>query len=273
MEFGYEKKEYAFKTLQTGFLWWEPHMHSHMEIVFIEKYGKSTVFADEKSVVVEENDLFIAFPNQIHYYEDIVRPMTAKVLIISPAMCPEFKKIFDRYVPVSPVLKNAGDNPLIRMAVETISECSDKMDEYSETVARGALLILLSEIFKAMPLEKVAQHNTDVLKELLNYCYDNYTTDISLDSVANNLHLSKYYISRLFNRRLKISFNDYINSLRIRKACELLKSDNNSITDIAFSVGYNSVRTFNRCFREVRGTSPRKYQLETLNKKEAYKTI
>ena len=268
MDFVLEKKEYAFKSLRAASLWPEPHMHSHMEIVFIRKNGKSKAFADGKSVFLEQNDLFIAFPNQIHYYQDIITSPEVDILIISPDMCPEFKQVFDKYIPEAPIVKNAGENTRICASVELLTTCSEGEDEYSETLARGALLILLSEIFKEIKLEKVTSHSSDVLKEILNYCYENYANDISLQKIADDLHLGRYYISRIFNNRLHIGFNAYINSLRIRKACELLKSGDKTITETAFAVGYNSVRSFNRCFREVRGTSPRKYQTESLSKKK-----
>ncbi len=267
MDFVLENKEYAFKSLRAESLWPEPHMHSHMEIVFIRKSGKSKAFADGKSVFLEQNDLFIAFPNQIHYYEDIITSSEVDILIISPDMCPEFKKVFDKHIPEIPIVKNAGANPRICASLELLMDCSEQMVEYSETLARGALLILLSEIFKVIKLENTTSHSSDVLKEILNYCYENYTNDISLQKIADDLHLGKYYISRIFNNRLRIGFNAYINSLRIRKACEILKSGDKTITETAFAVGYNSVRSFNRCFKDVRGTSPRKYQLESLSKK------
>lgn len=263
MYFELEKKSYAFMCQLVNSLQPEPHMHSHIEIVFIEKDGKTQAFADNQSTLLEENDLFISFPNQIHYYEDIVRPMKVYVLIISPDMCPEFKEIFKTRLPESSLLKNAGNNPLIVTAIKTLHSCATKTEKYSETLARGALLILLSEIFRGTHLSKITGHNTDILKEILNYCYENYTNDISLQSISETLHIGRYYISRLFSQRLHVGFMEYINSLRIRKACELLKSGKHTITEIAFSVGYNSVRSFNRCFRMVRGTSPRKYQLDS----------
>lgn len=263
MYFELEKKNYAFMSQISNTLQPEPHMHSHIEIIFMEKDGKTQAFADDKSVLVEENDLFISFPNQIHYFEDIVRPMKAYVLIISPDMCPEFKEIFKTRLPESPLIKNAGNNPLIVTALKALHSCATKTEKYSETLARGALLMLLSEIFKSTHLSKISGHDTDILKEILNYCYENYTNDISLQSISETLHIGRYYISRLFSKRLNIGFMEYINSLRIRKACELLKSGEHSITEIAFAVGYNSVRSFNRCFRTVRGTSPRKYQLDS----------
>ena len=128
--------------------------------------------------------------------------------------------------------------------------------------------MILSEFLNAAKLQKIKPHSPDTAKDIINFCYENYTNDISLQKIADQLHISRYYVSHLFAKKLHISFNDYINSLRIRKACEILKADKMSITETALAVGYNSVRTFNRCFQKIRGITPREYRDI---KKEGYK--
>jgi YesN/AraC family two-component response regulator len=88
-----------------------------------------------------------------------------------------------------------------------------------------------------------------------------------LQTIADELHISRYYISHLFGQRLHIGFSDYINSLRVRSAAEMLKSGNKTITEIAYAVGYNSVRTFDRCFLKVRGMTPKEYREKAHSKK------
>lgn len=72
--------------------------------------------------------------------------------------------------------------------------------------------------------------------------------------------MSRYTISHLFGKRLNVNFCDYINAMRIRRACELLDSGKLSVTEVAYAVGYNSTRSFNRCFSKVKGCTPREYR-------------
>lgn len=273
MSFKLEKRNFSFKVFSASKLQIFPHLHSHIEIIFIEKDGKAQGFADEKTTIIEENDIFITFPNQVHYYEDIIKPMKAYVLLISPDICPEFKEIFNTQIPESPILKNAGNNALILSSIKTLYDCSQNNEEYSDTLSRGASLILLSEIFKSVKLSKIQSKNTNILKSVVDYCYENYTNDISLQNISDEINVDRYYISRIFSQQLHIGFLEYINSLRIMKACELLKTKKLSITEIAFAVGYNSVRSFNRCFRKVKGTSPKKYQVTFLEKSNSNKLL
>lgn len=266
MNFKLEKRDFLFNVYPAKKIMVYPHVHSHIEITFIEKDGKSRGFSDDKTVLIEENDIFITFPNQVHHYEDIVTPMKAYVLMASPEMCPEFETIFKSQIPESPILKNAGNNPLILSSFKILYDCSQNKGKYSDTLSRGALLVLLSEIFKGIKLSKIPGKDANILKSVIDYCYENYTNDISLQSISYALNIDRYYISRIFSQQLHIGFFEYINSLRIMKASELLKTKKLSITEIAFAVGYNSVRSFNRCFRKIHNTSPKEYRLNFLEK-------
>lgn len=147
-----------------------------------------------------------------------------------------------------------------------IFNCLSDDDVYSDAEIKGCLLILLSELLRNLTLVENNSGDSDIIKDIINYCYSNYDSDISLQSMSDELHISQFYISRLFNKKLKISFNDYINSIRIQNACKMLKNSEKTITEIATSVGYNSVRTFDRCFLKIKGTTPKNYCIKALKK-------
>ena len=265
MYFHFETKKSAYEARQGHGLGPTPHLHSHIEMVLTQT-GTTVAFADSTEVKVETGDLFIAFPNQIHYYIDKQRPVEHKILIVSPDMCPEFSRIFKSMVPKVPLLKNAIENPRIVAAFENMVQCKKEGGEYSETEARGCVLILMSEIFRNIELQEKVPYDNDLVKDIITYCYENYNSDISLQAIADELHVSRCYISRLFSRRLHIGFNDYINSLRVRNACEMLKTTDLPVTEVAYAVGYNSVRTFDRAFMSVRGMTPKEYRQKAFEK-------
>ena len=74
--------------------------------------------------------------------------------------------------------------------------------------------------------------------------------------------MNKYYISHVFNKEIGISLPEYLNTLRIRDAIMLLKEGTMSITDIAFAVGFNTLRSFNRRFLEHTGKTPKQVKNE-----------
>ena len=62
------------------------------------------------------------------------------------------------------------------------------------------------------------------------------------------------------SNKLKMGFNDYVNSLRISNACKQLIKSDASITEISENVGFNTLRTFNRAFMKQTGMTPSEYR-------------
>lgn len=258
MYFKVENRVSQYEIRRTNSLYEIPHLHTHIEIIYIIS-GSSQVTVDGVTENMEAGDLCISFPNQIHSYVDIIRP-DAYLFIISSELCNEFSNIFKNFIMQDVVYKNAADNPIIKSAVENIYQCSQNDDEFAETEIRGNTLVLLSEIFRNSKFSKLKSYDNGYAKGIIDYCYENYTSDITLETIAQALHINGYYVSRIFNRDFKIGFKDYINSLRIQNACELLRKSDLSITEIAIEVGYNTVRSFNRCFMNIKGMTPRDYR-------------
>ncbi|MEP0262662.1 AraC family transcriptional regulator [Dokdonia sp.] len=83
--------------------------------------------------------------------------------------------------------------------------------------------------------------------------------NLSLDFLAEKLQLSKSYLSRIINNELQTSFNDYINSLRIAEAKELLHNpefSNYTLVAIGLEAGFSSKTTFNNAFKKFTGVTP-----------------
>lgn len=108
-----------------------------------------------------------------------------------------------------------------------------------------------------------------VLPELvINYLMENYTKPISLKTMSKSLGYNYNYLSSFFHNNLKTSFCDCLNSYRINLAKTLLLDNSKSITDISAEVGFNTIRTFNRTFVSICGTTPTQYRKDF--GKEAY---
>ena len=87
-----------------------------------------------------------------------------------------------------------------------------------------------------------------------------YTEDISLTSLAAKYSVSMGHLSKIIKEHLQVNFSDYIASLRIQRAKELLSDDSLSIQEIAEIVGYDDYFYFTKVFKKVEGISPSKYR-------------
>lgn len=258
MYFDYEKKQYPFTFSVGKGLSPTPHLHSHIELVLMTA-GTTIATADDKTVTVTKDDVFISFSNQIHYYHDVDK-VRHSIIIFSPDLLPELSMVLRSALPASPLVKGAGKNPVIKHFMDEFIRLTDSKSDYYDIETKGYLLILMCELLKMMKIDKTSHYGNDAVKDVIRYCYENYSSQICLDNIAEELHINKFYISHIFSQKLKISFNDYINHLRVHKACELLKNKKLSITEISFAVGYSSTRSFNRCFKNIKNSTPKEYR-------------
>lgn len=83
---------------------------------------------------------------------------------------------------------------------------------------------------------------------------------LSREGLATKLGLSEQQVSRIINRYFQKNFNELVNHYRIEEAKERLATENSQVTVIAFEVGFNSIASFNRVFKELIGSSPSDYR-------------
>ena len=77
---------------------------------------------------------------------------------------------------------------------------------------------------------------------------------------SETLHISEHLLSRIINIKFKKSFSDLANDYRVKEAKELLSTSDIPVTDISYDVGFNSIASFNRVFKNLTGKSPTKYR-------------
>ncbi len=98
------------------------------------------------------------------------------------------------------------------------------------------------------------------LKSVLHYINNHYFENITLARAASILNFSPNYFVRYFKKYMGVPFHAYLNRYRISIAVsELIKSDRR-ISEIAESVGFKDVKTFNRLFKQATGQSPREFR-------------
>jgi len=115
-----------------------------------------------------------------------------------------------------------------------------------------------STIVKAEP--QITSTSEEKLETVLEFIRQNYTSDLSREGLAAAVDMNTSYFSTLFNTYTGKKINEYIHSLRIKDAIELLNKSDDKIIDIAFSVGFESLATFNRAFKHETGSTPTKYR-------------
>lgn len=261
----YENKGLSVMAAFGTSLAFGAHLHNHIEFVYMIE-GRARVFVDSKESIICGGDALIVFPNQIHRYQKIDNE-NYFITIFPPELCPEFHNIFKKKLPLSPVINKASANKKLLALFNSIFDANKEKTDFSDMIVKGYFLILLSELFQMIKFEDAKSSDSNIIKAILNYCSENYMKDIQLGTISDALHVNKYYISHLFSQKLHMGFIDYIGMLRISDACKLLVTQDKSITDISFNVGFNSTRTFNRLFLKYTGITPRQYKAKNMPSK------
>lgn len=104
-----------------------------------------------------------------------------------------------------------------------------------------------------------AKH-ANVIHKTIQHLRVHYAERITLEDMARTVYLSPAYFSRVFKRETGVTFNSYLNSVRVAKSKELLRHDNMRLTDIALLVGFEDQSYFTKVFKRVTGTAPLKYR-------------
>jgi AraC-like DNA-binding protein len=98
------------------------------------------------------------------------------------------------------------------------------------------------------------------INKAFEYIEKNFPLQVTLKDASHAAGFSEYYFSRLFKEYTGQSFLSYLNTYRVKHAEKMLKSTEMPVLDIAMESGFNSLPTFNRTFKQVKGCSPTFYR-------------
>lgn len=234
------------------------HLHVHVEFFYLLK-GRTRAWVDSTEYIAEAGDLLLAFPNQVHQFETLEKE-DYLLFIIHPDMMPELEDVFSQKLPRSALLKQADRFPWLLQTLQLLAAAAGQDARYRDLMLRGLSLSFFGQLLEQLEMTELCTEESHAIREIVRFCTQNFAGELSLSTLEDNLHLSRYYISHLFGSRLNIRFNDYVNSLRVSEACRLLRQTDDSITEICTEVGFGTLRTFNRAFMKQMGLSPSDYR-------------
>jgi AraC-like DNA-binding protein len=90
---------------------------------------------------------------------------------------------------------------------------------------------------------------------------NNYPDNIDLENIASEAHFSKYHFTRLFKSIYRKAPHQYLTTVRIEKAMELLRTGR-PVSEVCYSVGFESLSSFSGLFKRMVGISPSQYLLK-----------
>lgn len=134
-----------------------------------------------------------------------------------------------------------------------------KMEELNEAIRTMISRLENGDAAKENVPEQ-AEAGSFVVNTALEYMRAHCTEHISLASVAENVYVSQWHLSKLINRHAGQSFLELLNEMRIERAKVLLADPALRVHVIAEQVGYNDVAHFSKSFKKVTGKNPGEYR-------------
>lgn len=103
------------------------------------------------------------------------------------------------------------------------------------------------------------QKKVEIVK-IKEYLDTNYNRKVSLDELCSKFYINKYYMMKLFSEAYGTTINNYVNSVRVTKAKQLLRFSDKRMDEISNELGFDDANYFSRLFKKVEGMSPSEYR-------------
>lgn len=164
-------------------------------------------------------------------------------------------------------LKSAQNHAIMsHLILEIIRECRDQTVYYEESL-KGYLYALVVEILRLADERDKSRHTKRVneyIKKSLDYVGEHYMEQLRVEDIAEASGLSESHFRRVFEDAMNMKPLDYVNLVRVDKACFLIEKEDASMEEIGYRVGFQTQSTFNRNFKRLTGLSP--YQWKSKEK-------
>lgn len=249
------------------------HCHDFIELVTILK-GERLFYIDGVEYEAKEGDLLILNPGT--YHKSLLGRHTAPA---SVECYISFSDVNFRNVPKGHMPLFSGENLHFsmpqKMKQDLFKICQSISMEYGSCrtgryfMVKAYLIQMICLILREQATPSSSPDSEGcvfksinkkyVVDRIMSYLDLHYTEKVSLDKIAQNMYLSTFYVSKIFKSETGDTPINYLISLRMEKAKELLESaEASSVQNAAAKVGYEDVSYFSKLFKKYHGFSPSK---------------
>jgi len=271
---------HEFRTYKPGFpitsrrfedFIFHPHWHYEYEILLVLA-GSIRVTINSVSKVLFRGDIAFISCEDIHHYSDASAGSEVLIIVFHPDLLSDtlgdalssssIASFLDSEFIHEHEIPQAEIQELARLLTQIDLEMQEQRNSYkifvkSDVLKIVALLLRHADLKNAHAAKSsVDKSSIKIVKDALHYIELNYMQDITLGDISSHLSFSPFYFSRIFNQVTGVTFKNYLNIVRVEKAQNLICTTSRPILDIALDCGFNSIRTFNRVFHNIKGYTP-----------------
>ena len=250
----------------------DKHVHKEIELVYVTR-GEVEVMVDQKLYTVHEGEVLNICGYALHQYQqkkvdaDIAKVKFLDEWLLLPFLDPEEKgAISELYGHVFIARTDEYLRKLMNSMLHDQLDTFDSCDCFGKLCQMTAYLLSHPEMVELGEQSEMSGHR--YMEQAINYMQDHCSDKLTLKMLADHLGLTETYCSKYIKKNTGITFVEYLNVLRINRAQRLLWATDFSVSEIAELVGFSSVQTFNRVFKQQsRNLSPSEYRKRRLHRR------
>lgn len=251
------------------------HVHDVIEFLYCIE-GEAEAFLGMRRYCFQAGDLLIINSNETHRITSLSDCITKYAVV---QFEPEILRAGGEHNLVSKYMmpfkiSNANNRRVfpsdffeegyVREIIYEILTEYEKKEYGFELAIRSAISRLFLRVLRAWHSEGEMlspKENDDIIMEkVFSYVEQNYMNEVLATTAAKISGMSYSYFSRFFKRAAGMNFTEYLNSVRIEKAAEMLLSTSKTVTEIAMDTGFSSTSYFIVCFKRKNGITPASYR-------------
>ncbi|MGM1049078.1 MAG: GH39 family glycosyl hydrolase [Bacillota bacterium] len=267
-EFIEHQDDMPFKLFVNSVKHIQFHWHKEVEILYVLQ-GSVIMYLDQKQYTLNQDDVIVVNSMSVHKFERSSHDNILLTLQFGPEWL--YNNVFISCNSTTEAEPNGFRFDTIKHDLaKMVWEMNKKTPGYrSYTLGRlqtlcGHLLRYFSEGINSEAEEGSKSYDYKRLNRVLTYIDQNYKEKITLQTMAEQEHLSLHYFSHFFTDKIGIPFQKYLTLIRLEKAQSELSGSEKSITEIAMDCGFANVKLFNKYFKEKYGCTPSSYREATM---------
>lgn len=250
------------------------HWHGEFEINYIIS-GRAEFICGSEKFISAAGDIIIIPPDMLHaIYPCQGEKQLYDTIVFSPEMLGASDGDRCAAECIRPVI-NGGFTVNVRItrehiyydelktSAENIFSCAKGNSARLDMLMKSELLRLfwtLENSGDISPADNVSSADGELIRPALEYMNNNFRENITVEQLAQTVHLSKSYFMSRFRQYAGTGAIEYLSQLRIKKVCELLTASDITAAEAAFECGFRNLSNFNRQFKKAVGYTPKEYR-------------
>lgn len=223
------------------------HFHRCLEILYVLD-GEMFCEVEDESFVAGADDIVFVHNYAVHNFSPVAN--YRKYFLVVPM---NYADDVEKFFKTNSLPAHLTDKKFNRNLRGIFTKLYKQKDSLPTLVKKGFLNVIFGYLISHYPTrEFVKKEGIELIVDILGYIDEHHTEKITLDSISESFGYNKYYFSKLFNRYVGETLNNYVNIVRLQYFSAMSKEDERTtVAERAFACGFESLTTFYRYYNKM----------------------